>query len=273
MTPSPVRTGILEGRRARPSRRSPSLDLHGDEPCAGDDGAQPRHALAVVVGDVVQRGHAQGGGGAADELDLALVIRGPLLTQARGDRALGEVVDPLPPPAFHAHQVARGEQLLGGALEGRPVPPRTAEPGTAELTRGERPFGLEAGEHRPPGLRWTSKRAGMASATHGVPRPILDRQDAGGVGPVLEGPGRPRPVRQLDRPAPDRAEPGVRNELVRPREDADRVELHRAERAKDPGGPRPPVGAADEPLCPQRDAPGVVATQRCCWSRQSRQRP
>jgi len=82
-------------------------------------------------------------------------------------------------------------------------------------------------------------RAANARRRKRVVRPFLDRQHAGGVRPVLEG-IRPAgiPVRALD-PLPGHgAQPGVGDQLVGPREHADRVQLDRAEPPEHAGQPR-----------------------------------
>src|SRR5262249_38351210 len=82
----------------------------------------------------------------------------------------------------------------------------------------------------------------------GVVRPVRERQHARRVRPVLErrGPGRV-PVRPLDLVPPDRAEPRVRHQLVRPCEHADRVKLHRRDPPQHPGDAPPPPLRAPRP--------------------------
>ena len=67
----------------------------------------------------------------------------------------------------------------------------------------------------------------FASATlEAVGGPVLERQDACRVRPVLEGGARRPPVPLVDPGPSDRPEAGEGDQLVRPGEDRDRVELH-----------------------------------------------
>ena len=97
----------------------------------------------------------------------------------------------------------------------------------------ERPPLAKLGEHSL--HRTVVGRAARMDALRAQPaarrevRPELERQDAHRVSERLERTGRPPPVRVLDGRAIHPAEPRVRDELVRPREDRDRVELHRAD--------------------------------------------
>jgi hypothetical protein len=69
------------------------------------------------------------------------------------------------------------------------------------------------------------------------------------------------PVRPLDPVPGNRAEPGVRHELMRPGEHADGVELHRAKPAQHRGHAAAAAAGADEALCTQRHQPYVVGGQ------------
>ena len=125
-------------------------------------------------------------------------------SSASGHGALGEVVDPLPAAALRAHHLAGVQQPLHGDLRLGPVPPRAAVLGAAELGGGQRPLGRELVEHGRAGALGVRQHVPAVTARppgpapEGEVRPLLDRQDAGGVRPVLEG-VVVRPVRLLDR--------------------------------------------------------------------------
>jgi hypothetical protein len=86
--------------------------------------------------------------------------------------------------------------------------------------------------------------------------PLLHRQDAGRVRPVLERGRLARvPVGALD-PLPRHGpEPGVGDKLVRPGQDADRVKLDGAQPAQQADHPAAPPGRSEEPPRAQRDPP------------------
>ena len=65
----------------------------------------------------------------------------------------------------------------------------------------------------------------------------------------------------LDRVPADRPEPRVRDELVRPREHRDRVELHGADPAQHPGHAAAPRGGTEETLGVKGDPPHLVGAQ------------
>src|SRR5258708_33932020 len=72
--------------------------------------------------------------------------------------------------------------------------------GAAKLGRGQRTLGADAGKHTLANVRVALMPAqtalGEGTATELVVRPLLDRQHAGGVGPVLK---RCRPARMPER--------------------------------------------------------------------------
>ena len=102
-----------------------------------------------------------------------------------------------------------------------------------------------------------------------VGRPVLERQHAGGVGPVLERLALRSPVGLLHPRAADRSQAGVGHQLVRARQDRNGVELHRAEPAHHaparhpsspgrrgvPGRSAPPAG---HPRCSACQAPWAL---------------
>ena len=129
---------------------------------------------------------------------------GSLVEQVLRYDPLRQVVDAPPAGAAHADRAAGVEQPLGGDLHLRPVPPRPARLGAAELGRGQRSLVAQPGEHLLAGLLGDLVPALAAGGDRppppGVVRPVRDRQDAGRVRPVLERRGFPgRPVRPLDR--------------------------------------------------------------------------
>ena len=89
-----------------------------------------------------------------------------------------------------------------------------------------------------------------------------ERQHARRVRPVLERRWPARvPVRPLDLVPADRAEPRVRNQLVRPREHADRVKLHSRDPPQHPGDAAPPPVGAEKPLGEEGKPPRLVRSQ------------
>ena len=180
--------------------------------------------------------------------------------------ALGQVVDAPPAGPPHADRPAGVEQPLGGDLHLRPVPPGPARLGPAELGRGQRALVAQPTENLGAGLLADlvpalALRRDRAPPP-GVVRPVLDRQDARGVRPVLEGRRLRRgPVRRLDRVPPDRPEPRVRDQLVRPREHGDRVKLHRPDPPQHPRHAAAPGGGAKKPLRVEGEPPVLVAAK------------
>ena len=115
------------------------------------------------------------------------------------DGALGEVVDPLPAAPLGADHLAVHQGPLDGDLRLRPVPPLPAVLRAAQLRGRQRALGAQLLDHRVVGaVRQVvvPVRAGaVGAAAEGEVRPLLDRQDAGRVRPVLEGCGRPTSTR------------------------------------------------------------------------------
>ena len=143
-----------------------------------------------------------------------------------------------------------------------PVPPLAAVLRAAQLRGGERAFGAQLLDHlsyAPSGQVVVPVRAGaVGAAAEGEVGPLLDGQDAGGVRPVLEGVRPLGPVGVLDRLAADRAQPGVRDQLVGAGQHRDRVQLDGAEMAQHAADAGPAVGRAQEALGAQGDAAGFV---------------
>ena len=71
-----------------------------------------------------------------------------------------------------------------------------------------------------------------------------------------------RPVRLLHRVPADRPEPRVRDELVRPREHGDRVELHGADPPQHPGHAAALRAGPEKSLRVKGDPPHLVGAQR-----------
>lgn len=183
------------------------------------------------------------------------------------DRPLGQVVDPLPAAPLGADHLAVHQGPFDGDLGGRPVPPLPAVLRAAELGRRQRALGAQLLDHRvvrAVGQIVVPVRAGaVGPAAEREVGPLLDGQDARGVRPVLEG-AAARPVRLLHRAPAHRAEPGVRNQLVRAGQHRDGVQLDRSEVAQHPGHARPAVRSPQEALGAQRDAAGLVGGEFDC---------
>src|SRR5512144_2563769 len=100
-------------------------------------------------------------------------------------------------------------------------------------------------------------------AAEGEPRPCVDRQDAGGVRPVLEPPAVP--VRRLDRRTAHRPEPGVGDQLVGAGKHRDRVQLHGAEPVQHRGTPPPASRAPSRPWARSATRRASVADSSSTW--------
>ncbi|GAA3504043.1 hypothetical protein GCM10019016_111560 [Streptomyces prasinosporus] len=200
-----------------------------------------------------------------DQAAQALGVVQFVVQQGLGDRALGEVVDPLPAAALDAHHLAVHQRALDGDLGAGPVPPVAGALGAAQFRGRERALRAELLDHLVVGavgeLVVPHRPGAVGAAAEGEVGPLLDGEDARGVRPVLERvrrPGTRLPVRVLDGRAAHGAQTGVGDELVGAGQDRDRVELHRAQVAEDPPDAGAAVGGAEEALGPQGDAAGLV---------------
>ncbi len=262
-----------------PARARGTRERHRDQ--AGRQrgvGHQPRvlgflagQVVEPVIFDQVRLGdHAERPGGDAGQGGEALGVGRIRAEQFVRQHPLGQVVDPPPPGPPHADDVAGVEQPFHRDLDVRPVPPRAARLGPAQLGRGQRPLGAQPGQHLVAGLLVDLMPADapgpQRAAAEGEVRPLLDRQHAGRVRPVLEGGGLAGvPVGLLDPLPGHRPEPGVGDQFVRPRQHADRVQLHRADPAEHGGDPRQGPGPgrrAQEPLRAQRHPADLVGGER-----------
>ena len=217
----------------------------------------------LVVHQVRAGGHAQRPGSHRGEVDQAFGVRRVLAEQFAGQDPLGQVVDPPPALPAHADHVADVQQPLGGDLRVRPVPPGAAGLGAAELGGGQRALGPDPGQHLGAGLLVRGVPAPAAGLQRAAPervvRPLLDGQHAGRVRPVLERRARARvPVGALDALPGYRAEPGVGDQLMRPGQDADRVQLDRPDPAQHAVHAAAPSLGSQKALGAQRHPPCVV---------------
>src|SRR6202011_3168869 len=161
------------------------------------------------------------------------------------------------------------EEPFGRDLGLGPVPPRAALLGTTELVCGERAFVPQASQHFGAALVAllehvpTLPLRAPGPTRHAVGRPVLERYHTCRVGPVLKRRAPPPPVGPLDPGASDSPETGVGDQLVRPGQHRDRVELYRAEPAQHrrdaPAGPWPAqtLGEKGDPTC-VLDAEGLA---------------
>ncbi len=213
----------------------------------------------MVVGEIGLRGHAHGRAGLGHQAPQALGVGQGVVVEIARHRALGQVVHPLPAAPPHAHHVAEHQRPLDRDLGVAPVPPGAAVLRAAEVGGGQRALGAQLVEHPVIGaarqLVMPLVARAVGAAAEREQRPLLDRQHAGGVRPVLER-VVPRPVRLLHRRPADRAEPGVGQQLVGAGEHGDGVQLDRAEAAQHaphPGpavrGPEQSLGAQGDPAC------------------------
>jgi hypothetical protein len=223
-------------------------------------GHQPR-VLALFAGQVVEpvivdqvgrSDHAERPGGDPGQVRDALEVGRLGAQQSIRQDPLGQVIDPAPARPPDADDLAGVEQPLHRDLDVGPVPPRPAALGPAQLGRGQRALGPQPGQDlltgflvalvppHPPGPEGAAPEREVG--------PLLERQHAGRVRPVLEGGRRTGvPVRLLDLLPRNRPQPRVGDQLVRPREHADRVELHGtdpAQHRRDPVDPADPLDPA-----------------------------
>ena len=278
----PAVRDLLQGGRISPRRsQAPGGpgDGHRNQPGGLRGlGDQPRvltffaggEVEPVIVNQVRVGHHAQRAGRDPGQVGQALQVGQVRVEQLAGQHPLGQVVDPAPPGTPHADDVAGIEQPLDRDLDVGPVPPRAAGLGPAQLGGGQRALGAQPGQHLFAGFLMALVPAHPAGperpAAEGEVGPLLERQHAGRVGPVLEGGGLDRvPVGLLDLLPRNRAQPGVGHQLVRASQHTDRVQLYRAnpaEHRRDPGPGRAPRRGAQEPLRPQRHAAGFLRGDR-----------
>ena len=217
----------------------------------------------MVFGEVLDRRHSQRTPGLPDEPPQARRVVGIVGDHLRRQHPLGQVVDALPRAALGADDLADVQQPLDGDLDVRPVPPVGAATTTAELGHRHRPVGAQRREdavahllaHLVPALTASAE----VTSPEGEHRPLLDREHARCVRPVLERAAAP--VRVLDPLARHRPEPRIGDELVRAREHRDRVELHGAEAAQHGGGTATPAVGAQQALRAQDEPARLVRRQ------------
>ena len=200
------------------------------------------------------------------QVGQALRVGRRAVQQLAGQHPLGQVIHPAPAVPADADHVAHVQQPLDGDLRVRPVPPRAARLGPAELGGVQRAVRAQPGQHLGAGplvaLVPAPAAGAQRPAPERVPRPLLDRQHAGRVRPVLERGRLARmPVGALDPLPRHRAEPGVRDQLVRPGQHADRVQLNRAQPAQHGRHAAAAAVRAEKALRAQRDQPGLVGGQ------------
>ena len=178
----------------------------------------------LVLDQVGVSGHPERAGGHPDQVGQAFRVGRLTVEQRPGDGALGQIVDAPPADAAHADGPAGVEQPLGRDLHLRPVPPRSARLRAAELGRGQRPLLAQPRENLVAGpladLVPALAPGGDGPSPPGVVGPVLDRQDAGGVRPVLErlrpaGRQRAGAVRPRPRPRPVRSARPARRRRAR----------------------------------------------------------
>ena len=199
-------------------------------------------AQPVIVDQVGPGDHAERPGGHPGQVGQALRVGLLAVQQLAGEHPLGQVVHPAPAVPPDADDFAHVQQPLDGDLRVRPVPPRAAGLGPAQLGRVQRAVRAQPGQHLGAGplvaLVPAAAPGAQRPAPERVPRPLLDRQHARRVRPVLErGRAARIPVGPLDPLPRHRAEPGVGDQLVRAGQHADRVQLDRADPAQHAGTP------------------------------------
>ncbi len=216
----------------------------------------PGGEVEPVIVDQVRVGHhAQRAGRDPGQVGHAPQVGQVRVEQLAGQHLLGQVIDPPPPGAPHADDVAGVEQPLDRDLDVGPVPPRAAGLGPAQLGRGQRTLGAQPGQHLVAGFLVALVPAHPAGPerppAEGEVGPLLERQHAGRVGPVLERDGLGRvPVGLLDLLPGNRAQPGVGHQL-----------------GSCPAAPRRPGGASPRPRTGSRATawrPGTPAPEASC---------
>ncbi len=263
------------GRRPASSRPGGHFDLHRGQAC-GQRGlpgefrvpglAIGQLAQPVIVDQVRASDHAQRPGRHPGQVGQAFPIVRVAVQQPGRQDPLGQVIHPPPAVPAHADHLAHVQQPLHGDLRVRPVPPGTTRLGPAELGGVERALGPQPGQHLGAGrlvaLVPAPAPGAQRAAAERVPRPLLQGEYAGRVGPVLEGGRLARmPVGPLDPVPRHRAEPGVGDELMGTGQHADGVQLHRAEPAEQRGHAAPAATGPEEALGTQREQPGLAGRQ------------
>lgn len=129
--------------------------------------------------------------GQADQTAYALGVVQVVVQQGVRDGALREVVHPLPAAALHADHLAVHQGPFDGDLLAGPVPPFAGALRAAQFRGREGALGAELFDDAVVGVvRELVVPVGAGSvgaAAEGEVGPFLDGEDAGGVGPVLEG--------------------------------------------------------------------------------------
>ena len=222
----------------------------------GDERLARRVGLAVVVGEVLERGHAEVPGGLARAAPCAPRARGSPArsSDAGGQAQLRELVDPgevaAPPAGRH---LPGAEQVLERQLAVVPVPPGTLRAdalGDARRRRSGPAATRSSTCSISPGLRRcrsTTHRPGSAtccSIRHRHSRYSSAGTMRGDVHPVLEQLAVVGRVGQQR--ARVRAEPAEQHQLLAAGDDVDRVDLDQAHRGRRPaaggGASTRPVG-------------------------------
>ncbi len=255
-----------ERRLRSEGRPVPSFDLDREQARALDHLFDLPTREAVVRGEIGGRRHAQGHRRSPDEPDVAVTVGELDPEKVLRDRTLGEVVDALEALTPAADELTDVEEPFGSDLGLAPVPPRSALLGPTELSSRERTFGPDAVAHIGAALVSVFQTVPPTAAydrrpaLEGVRGPVLQREDAGGVRPVLEGRARRSPVGPLDPGTPNGPEPGEGDQLVGAGQDRDRVELHGAQACEHRRGPsvraRP-----EECLCCEGDSSSLTGAQ------------
>ncbi len=173
----------------------------------------------LVLDQVGVGGHPERAGGRPDQVGQAFRVGRLAVEQRPGNGALGQVVDAPPADAAHADGPAGVEQPLGRDLHLRPVPPRPARLRPAELGRGQRPLRPQPRQDLVAGpladLVPALAPGGDGPSPPGVVGPVLDRQDAGGVRPVLERLRLAWRANKRPRPPPARSARAARRRRAR----------------------------------------------------------